>query len=167
MYFSVPYRAKCAQNRLNDILIPGMLVPTCSISRQIWTCAVLEITVHIPECSSSTLKVHICSHLCTIHSHIQQWPAHNACAGPGVPAPTYTILCLLWRCAIPPCNLILTLLNHHMAWLAPFQSVRMHHLGGVVALSNVIYYKFTWNIKQRVCSYMKHSHFHFISKVNY
>ena len=138
MYFSVPYRAKCAQNRLNDILIPGMLVPTCSISHQIWMCAVLVITIHIPECSSSALKVHTCSHMCTIHSDIQQWPAHNTCAGPSVSVPICIILCQLWRCAIPPCNLILPLLNHHMGWIAPFQWVCMHHLRGVVALITAI-----------------------------
>ena len=154
VYHTQPYTAKSAQNRCARSLISGVLVPTRSISRQIWGCAASKITLHIPECLPSTSKVYICSHTCTIRSHIQQWPAHNACAGPGVPAPTYTILCLLWRCAIPPCNLILTLLNHHMKWLAPFQSVRMHHLGGVVALSNVIYYKFTWNITQRVSTYM-------------
>ena len=62
----------CSKFVCAGTLTSGMLVPTCSISRQIWRCAVLVITVHIPECSSSTLKVHISSRTYTSVYHMQQ-----------------------------------------------------------------------------------------------
>ena len=71
MYSSAPHAAKPAQNTCAGALVPGMLVPGCSISRQIYRCAELVITVHIPGCSPSTLKVHISSQMCTIYSHVQ------------------------------------------------------------------------------------------------